>query len=80
MRGGIMVTNEFINGVLYEIREEIKRQEGFIEKLKNYNKELDSKGFRKAYSLETLANEMENNKSSLHKAIRNLPMEEDQID
>ena len=75
-----MPSYEFISDVLHELRDELKHQSSFIEKLRNYNKELDSKGFRIAYSLKTLADELEKNSSAVNRAMANLPMEEDQVD
>lgn len=75
-----MINYEFINVILLELKNELKHQEEFIQKLKRYNTELDAAGSRILYSIDELAKTMEQNTRAIRRAMANLPMEEDLVD
>jgi len=72
-----LITNEHINLILYELQTELKHQNAFIEKLKEFNKKLESIEGQTLYSVQQIVSIFEQNTSAIRKAMSQLPMEED---
>ena len=62
---------------MYELQTELKHQNAFIEKLKEFNKKLESSEGQTLYSVQQTISILEQNTATIHKAITQLPMEED---
>ncbi len=71
-----MLEGEYLNTILNELQTELKHQNDFIEKLKDFNNQLERDGLQPLYSVKQVIISGEQNAYQIQRAIAEVPLEE----